>query len=371
VPTTFELANPPRFVVDLPGTYPLRAQNYTYTLGLVSQLTVARRGDATREVLRLRHPLNGAYAATVNGDRLVFTLPGGSAPALPATPRPVVKATPKPIATPAPTPKPTATPKPIATPKPRPTATPHPVRTLPPAPKPTAKPVARPTATPRALPTVHPTSAPTLPPVTPSMPPLATPTPLPTATPLPMATPSPLPTPVELTPNVLPTPGSDVPNVLPTPTNVVPTPAETPAPTPTPAPTAKPTPAPTPKPAPKPTPKPTPAVSRLTGPAVKVSRVTYDEDTRFVVIATSAKVTPVFNMEESPARLLIDLPNATIAQPLEQTFPGALVTSLSAEANGSSVRVTLNFARRVGQNWAMKQTANSLVLIFDRRPVTE
>ncbi|MFN3430140.1 MAG: AMIN domain-containing protein, partial [Candidatus Sericytochromatia bacterium] len=33
VPTTLELSNPPRFVIDLPGTYPVRPQSLAYDSG--------------------------------------------------------------------------------------------------------------------------------------------------------------------------------------------------------------------------------------------------------------------------------------------------------------------------------------------------
>lgn len=352
VPSTLELNNPPRFVVDLPGTYPLRADSFSYPRGLVSQVTIARRGDTTRVVLRLRHPINGAYSAQLNNGRLVFVLPGGQAPLTPAqTPRPV--ATPAPAHTPKPTPAPTATPRPTPTPAP----------TMRPTPRPTAVPTPKPTPLPMATP--KPTPIPAATPV-----PVATPTPLPT----PVA-PSPLPTPVEATPNVLPTPAGEGPNVLPTPAgempSALPTPAETPAPMPSPK--AQPTAKPTPKPSARPTPKPTASPARLSAaPTVKVGRITYDEDTRFLMVQTSAKAAPRYTTLENPPRLVIDLPGATLSAPGTQQFPGALVTEVAAtQASPSDARITLTFARPVGQNWAVKQTASTMVFIFDRRPVTE
>ncbi|MOA52129.1 hypothetical protein D3C78_1753690 [compost metagenome] len=83
-------------------------------------------------------------------------------------------------------------------------------------------------------------------------------------------------------------------------------------------------------------------------------------------------MTPQFKVEDAPPRLVIDLPGSTIAAPQTLSYPDALVTAVSAEqANATTTRVTLTLARPVGQNWAQRVTANSLVLIFDRNPVQE
>jgi hypothetical protein len=48
------------------------------------------------------------------------------------------------------------------------------------------------------------------------------------------------------------------------------------------------------------------------------------------------------------------------------------VTEVAAtQPTATDARITLTFARPVGQNWAVKQTASTMVLIFDRRPVSE
>jgi hypothetical protein len=157
--------------------------------------------------------------------------------------------------------------------------------------------------------------------------------------------------------------------------SALPTPAMTPAPIPT----AKPTatgraatgPGGAPTPAPRPTPKPAATPARPAAPAVKVGRITYDEDTRFLMVQTSAKATPHYTTLENPPRLVIDLPGTTLA-PNTQQFPGALITEVAAtQPSPTDARITLTFARPVGQNWAVKQTATTMVFIFDRRPVTE
>lgn len=375
VPTTLELNNPPRFVVDLPGTYPVRAESFKYPQGLVTGVVVARRGDTTRIVLQLRRPINGAWSAELDPrGRLVFVLPGGSVPTAVDTPRPVT--TPRPAVTP--TPAPTARPQPRVTPTPRPTVRPTAAPTVRPTTAPTPRPTARPTARPTVRPTATPAPSPRpIPPISPSPVPTLPP---PAVAPSPVQVlPSPLPMPADDNPPmVLPTPAGEVPMILPTPAGEAPRtlPSVAPSAVPTARPTARPTPRPTPKPSARPAARPsaTPAPARQSqaASAVKVGRIAYDEDTRFLTIGLSGRVTPTFTMLEGPARLVIDLPSATLASPQTMTFPGALVTEVAAvQADPTTTRVTLTLARPVGQNWAQRQTPNSLILIFDRLPVQE
>jgi hypothetical protein len=101
--------------------------------------------------------------------------------------------------------------------------------------------------------------------------------------------------------------------------------------------------------------------------------VAYDEDTRFLTIAVTGKVTPQFTTTENPPRLTIDLPGATLSAPQAPlSNPEALVTDVTAtQLSPNGVRLQLTFARPVGQNWVVRQTGSAIILVFDRNPVKE
>lgn len=106
-PAVFELALPPRLVVDFVGVSGFAPSHFVYPVGGVEQFDFIIAQGRPQAVLTLRQPLNGAWRIEYVGNRLLIHLNPGTrlpASALASPPR-----------------RPVSTPVPLRTPRPNPT----------------------------------------------------------------------------------------------------------------------------------------------------------------------------------------------------------------------------------------------------------
>ena len=75
VPALVELANPPRLIVDLPGTPVGAGEDRVFPVGRVSRLIVQKVGVHTRVTLYLRQAVHGAWSLGFQDGRLLISLP--------------------------------------------------------------------------------------------------------------------------------------------------------------------------------------------------------------------------------------------------------------------------------------------------------
>jgi hypothetical protein len=343
VPAMVELANPPRLVVDLPGTALAIGQDMVYPVGRVSRMVVEHVGSRSRVTLYLRQPVRGAWSLGFQQGRLLISLPQlrGSAAQTP----------------PAPLPKSTLMPGVSATPKPIVKASPKPAIKASPKPKPSLRPIGKPRPRPTPMAIVAPTARPSRAP----------------------ATPLPNPPSLSTAPSKAPTVATSKPSAVP----FVPASAAPPASSapivasvkPTAAATAMPSPMAT-QPMPVATPTATVGASVIQilpvkpaqGDYAKFTAITYDEDVRFMQFSLSRKVTPSFSMEGH--RLIVDLPGTVIGETQTRQFTGALVQqAIAYQHTPTETRVVILFARGIGKAWGLKQSGGNIVLVFDHKPV--
>ena len=126
--------NPPRLIMDVPGSVVGQTQHKRFGRALVEEvLAYQLTPTSTRVVATFARPVGTNWVLKQSGGKLILMFDQ----------RPLPAPTPKPAATPQPTPKPVPTARPTPKPVPKPTAKP--------TPKPTAKPTPKPAATGHAL----------------------------------------------------------------------------------------------------------------------------------------------------------------------------------------------------------------------------